>query len=209
MSGSQALVLDWMQFAGAAAGLLLAARLALRWVDQPVERIRLIQLAWAAALAYLGALAQQDGAMAVESRSDDDGLAPLSAGLPAPIDVTLEPAARVKVAVSLADAKEVRVEPSQIYLMLTRDGLPLQQAVLAELGTWEALLPAGRSKLAVYSPGSPRRRPRSSRSPRARSCMRQISRSGPRGWPGWWVSPLPSFSRSNARRRNRRCGWRT
>lgn len=51
MIWSQALVLLWIQFVVAAALLLGAARVALRWVRQPVERIRLVQFAVVAVFA--------------------------------------------------------------------------------------------------------------------------------------------------------------
>src|SRR5262245_40498804 len=51
MSWSQTVVVTWLQFAGAALLLLLAARVAMRWIVQPAERIRLIQCALAAAIA--------------------------------------------------------------------------------------------------------------------------------------------------------------
>jgi beta-lactamase regulating signal transducer with metallopeptidase domain len=48
MTWSQTLVITWVQFAVAAAALLGVARLALPWIRQPVERIRLIQFTVAA-----------------------------------------------------------------------------------------------------------------------------------------------------------------
>ena len=52
MSWSQTLVVSWMQFVLAAALLLAAAWAVMRWIVQPAERIRLIQLTLAAALAF-------------------------------------------------------------------------------------------------------------------------------------------------------------
>src|SRR5437762_867083 len=51
MSWSQTFVVSWVQFVCAAALLLLCARVAMRWIIQPAERIRLIQLIIASALA--------------------------------------------------------------------------------------------------------------------------------------------------------------
>lgn len=51
MTWSQTLVATWIQFVLSAGLLLLAIRLGLRWVVQPVERIRVIQWALAVAIA--------------------------------------------------------------------------------------------------------------------------------------------------------------
>jgi len=50
MTWSQTLVVSWAQFVLAAALLLAAARAVMRWIVQPAERIRLIQLALTAAI---------------------------------------------------------------------------------------------------------------------------------------------------------------
>jgi beta-lactamase regulating signal transducer with metallopeptidase domain/protocatechuate 3,4-dioxygenase beta subunit len=51
MTWSQTLVVSWLQFVVVAALLLAAARVAMRWIVQPAERIRLIQVALAGATA--------------------------------------------------------------------------------------------------------------------------------------------------------------
>ena len=50
MTWSQTLVVSWVQFVLAGALLLTAARAVMRWIVQPAERIRLIQLTLAAAI---------------------------------------------------------------------------------------------------------------------------------------------------------------
>jgi beta-lactamase regulating signal transducer with metallopeptidase domain/protocatechuate 3,4-dioxygenase beta subunit len=51
MTWSQTIVVLWLQFAVAAAVLLAIARIAMRWIVQPAERIRLIQVTLAGAIA--------------------------------------------------------------------------------------------------------------------------------------------------------------
>jgi beta-lactamase regulating signal transducer with metallopeptidase domain/protocatechuate 3,4-dioxygenase beta subunit len=57
MTVSQSFVVLWAQFAAAACVLLVATRVLLTWVRQPVERIRLIQVTMLAALAVPALLA--------------------------------------------------------------------------------------------------------------------------------------------------------
>src|SRR4029079_14819364 len=59
MSWSQTFVVSWLQFACTSTLLLLLAHVAMRWIVQPAERIRLIQYTITGALAVplLAALA--------------------------------------------------------------------------------------------------------------------------------------------------------
>jgi beta-lactamase regulating signal transducer with metallopeptidase domain/thiol-disulfide isomerase/thioredoxin/protocatechuate 3,4-dioxygenase beta subunit len=67
------------------------------------------------------------------------------------VDLQLVPATVVKLHFDSAAFKNLKVQPTAIYLSLMRDSLPLQQSALAEATDCELLLPPGTYKVLVNS----------------------------------------------------------
>ncbi|HEV7279670.1 MAG TPA: carboxypeptidase regulatory-like domain-containing protein [Pirellulaceae bacterium] len=73
--------------------------------------------------------------------------------VPDPVEVTLGPATLTKIVVGAGAFEDLKAKPEPIYVSVSRDGLPLQQAGLAAAGSWELLLTPGKYRVTANAPG--------------------------------------------------------